>query len=122
MSCGRTSATRPIIAGMATSIYDICASWPAPPNVAPRDKRSQWQEAEFGQTLGSRIGLLALSGGVKAAEVRYSERGPPGLHLKAEWARLLAPPAATAGTLRRAGEGRGGALACVRSRRSPMGA
>src|SRR5262245_55703360 len=34
MSCGRTSATRPIIAGMATSIYDICPSWPAPPNIA----------------------------------------------------------------------------------------
>src|SRR5262245_9268385 len=34
MSCGRTSATRPMIAGMATSIYAICRAWPAPPNVA----------------------------------------------------------------------------------------
>src|SRR5262245_30554226 len=51
MSCGRTSATRPMISGMATSIYDICPPWPPPPHVARMTREASGKEAEIGRPL-----------------------------------------------------------------------
>src|SRR5215510_1433831 len=48
MSCGLTSATRPMIAGMATSIYDICPSWPAPPHVARMTREASGKRQKSG--------------------------------------------------------------------------